>query len=110
MKQVGQWQRGWVSDGSEEIYSPHEVADFLEDNGFDVIITEDGSEGRTEYVHRVLFEGWGESMDDADVGRRAAELALQHGYPVFSVRKVWDYYRSNRPDYPYWQMDLAIRM
>ena len=88
----------------EDEYSANEIADFLEGEGFDVIITEDGSEGRTEWVHQVHFEGNG-----LDYGCRAAELAIAQGYTVFSVQKVWDYYRSDRPDEPYWQMTLGVR-
>lgn len=112
MVQAVQRKDGWFSkwigrifirDDSEENYSPHEVADFLEDNGFDVIISSDGRKRRTVWVHRVHFEG--EGMDE---GCRAADLAIQRGYPVLSVQKVWDYNGSDSPDDPYWKMTLAI--
>ena len=99
-----EWEEGSGMTQAEVRRVEYEVADLITDNGYDVIITEDGRKVRTEYVHRVLIEGTYDRVDDVETGRGAAELARQHGYPVLSFQKVWD-----GTDDPYWQIDIATK-
>ena len=56
-----------------EPYSASEVADLLEANGFDVIISKEDGNGRLRTTHSVMFEGESDYMDEVI---RGAELVI----------------------------------
>lgn len=80
------------------------AVDILDKCGIETYESCEGGQGHAYSEPTVRFYGVPEA------GWRALSVCLAHGFPIASLKRVWDVLDSNEPTGPYWEITFRERV